>query len=234
MGAACKKDKLEDARETSVTDDDADDNVPETPADSSNLFCAFKVIHIVKIQNDTTLIPVDTIAFASFYKDKTAYEHIPVTSVSINKTLLKLSSSSPSYELYNQVGVINPATWEIKGNTIIPNFKYIDKTGMPEYPDFRTLPTSVDRTKGLEVPITGFTNNPYYVFVCIIGSNGVMNGNTVKNASSIIIKPSDLDNIASGLVRLEIRIENIHYTGRADKTFCFQNQVYYQKEITLY
>jgi hypothetical protein len=230
--AACKKDKLEDPE---LAPPIITNTVTETPVDSSNINGTLRIIHILKIENDI-LVPVDTMVSAEFFEDEPLHTYASVKSVSINGFPLNHNSMHPNdyVTIANVQNIINP-TWEVQGSGSIPDFKYSNTTGLPSYPDFKNLPSSVDRTKGLVVPISNLSNHRGYAWVCIIGSNGIMVYANPKDHSAITIKPHDLDSIASGSdVTLEVRMENNKLIGFNNKTFSFYNQVYYRKTITLY
>ncbi len=225
--AACKKDTLE-APPLPEPDD-----VVETPIDSSHISGSFKVTSTYLIENDSLLIPIDTATQVEFY-DASIGNDILINSVSVNGVPLPYDPSKLCYTTPFYINNIEVANWNLKGNSIIPDFSYINKTGMPIYKLYGSIPNMVDRTKDFVLPITGFINTDRVaVYINDHVSNGVLWSFSTKYTAVTIPVVFISQLTPSPLADIEVRFENKTYVSFNNKTFCFVNEVILCKKVLI-
>lgn len=226
MSAACRK-KAEDPAPTAYDDDLI------SILDSNRVSGILTVTDTVLIQQDSILVPIDTIVQAQFYDIGNHQEPALVNSVSVNSSPVTFYPPF-SYQSSLKGTTIIPATWTIKGSGDIPDFTYTNLKSMPEYA-YKQLPSTIDRSKDLIIPLTGFKNTKYVTI--IIDDHikyGILFGGPPGDSKSFTFEANSLSQLTPNpKATIEVRIENINYQTLGFKTFGFVNEIIMKKKIAL-
>lgn len=225
--AACQKDKLEAPVLPEASD------VVEAPIDSSHISGHFRVVSTYLIENDSVLIPNDTVTSVEF-NDAGSGPKLSVNAVSVNGVPLPYDPNRQGYTTPFYINSIEAANWNVKGNTIIPDFNYINQRGMPVYELFKFIPNTIDRKKDFIFPMTGALNTTYMsVHFNDHVALGIDYGNSI-DYTTVIIPVRELSLLTPNpLTDLEIRFQNYSYVNLGGRTFCFINEIIFRKKVKL-
>lgn len=220
MTASCKKEKKEEPAEEEVV-------VPEY------INGIFTIIDSIRIENDTVLVPVNTVATAFFMHIKSGV----VTATQVNSVTLNgipLTYLNDIYYLPNCT--VTPSTWEVKGNMAITDFKHTHKKVMPNFPNYKTLPSSINQKKDLFIPMSGFANVDFIRASIRDGnSKRIYYGGDFNSLTSITFTYSSLSGLQPGSdVLLEFRMDSSELKWLGGQKFQFINQTFLTKKVTLY
>lgn len=231
MGVACKKDKAEDAVPI--------DNGAIEILDSNKISGRLMVSDTILIQQDTILVPIDTMVKAEFYDINNSNDLTPVNAVSVNGTSVPFSPIYLGYLSSLPGNTVIPATWNVAGSSIIPDFTYTNLKGMPEYLNYKLLPSIIDCSKDFVFSLAGFKNTRYALVSIVAsspsgGGHGIVFGSPVGDSKSLTYTSKALTELLPYPDAIfDIRIENINYQTLGSRTFGFVNEIVFIKKIKL-
>lgn len=218
---ACKKEKVQDPE-------------PETPVIPTEETTNGSLTIITQKYIGSSPIPDAIFATAFFYADIHSTNYIKVDSVIVNGVGLQYQSLVKLYQSpYNVIKDITKADWEVKGNNGIPSFTYSNKTGMPVYTGYTSIPDDISSSKDYTITLTGLSNTDLYI-VSIRDGVGVQlskNQLDAKN-TSVTFTAAELATLDSDAI-IQVTVVNHHFETFGGKQFSIQNEGNYYKDITI-
>lgn len=229
LGTGCKKDKQEDP----VVNTD-----PDPTLDTLEEFNGILIyLNVYIIHKDTTLNTTDT-QVAAMFSDKTNTD-ILVNSVLLDGTDIPYDPSLGSGYFYDSFpGIHNTSSlhWVVNGNNGVPNVDYIHTRGLPTF-NWRTFaPDEIDIKKDLNLILTGLKNTDYTeIALSDYSGHSISKDFDGMSNPSISFSPSELATlqITPGKPwNLQCTIANITFQTIGGKTFSFENEEFYFKDVT--
>lgn len=170
-----------------------------TPANVNGAFVGIKMRYAYT--NSQIPIPVEIeseIAVGAVYQGTSNSNLIDAGAITMNShTLEKQSNNSYLKSAFigqtpSTLGLDNGANWNIGGNGSVSGFSYNHTGSFPSYTG--TLPTSVTRSSGLTLSMSGLSNaDSVYVFIAA-GNQTVFKG-FGGNVNSVTLTAADLQNL---------------------------------------
>jgi hypothetical protein len=148
------------------------------------------------------------------------------------KTLTKQSNNSYVYQnLTDPLSFSGNFAWTGSGSSSVPSFSYTDDRPMPTYSDYSSLPSSVTRSAGLTINLSGSISGADSIYVVLIssGSNYLIK-KLGGSAAQCVLSASDLSVLnATTTGIIEVCPWNYKTEDFSSKKFYFVNEAAYTK-----
>jgi hypothetical protein len=151
------------------------------------------------------------------------------------KNLTKLTNNSYVYNDITNPVTYDNVTWNVAGSSSIPAINYTEDKLMPTFSDYSNLPSSVSKSAGITVNLSGTVSNADSVYVVLISTtNSKMSlKRAVSSASSCSFTAEDLSLLGTGAGYLEVCPWNYKIEDISSKSFYFIMEAAYVKTITI-
>lgn len=220
MGS-CKKDKTTDPE-------------PETPVTPTEETLSGSLTVMSMKYIGSVSIPDMISATAFFYENPTSTNYIKVDCVIVNNVGLTYQSLSKIYQSQtNALTNVTQANWEVKGNNGIPSFTYQNKTGMPVYSGYGSIPNTISSAKDYNLTLTGLSNTDFYIVTLRDGIGGKITKTQLDPKVTVVtFTAAELAGLDADAV-IQVTPMNNHMESAGGKTFSIQNQMNYYKDVTI-
>jgi hypothetical protein len=153
--------------------------------------------------------------------------------VTINgKALTKQSNNSYVYQsLTDPLSFSGAISWNVSGSSSVPAISYSNDRPVPTYSDYTSLPSTVTRSAGFTVSLSGKVSGADSIYVVLIGSgSSVIIKHVGGAASGCVFSASDLSGMnATSTGIIEVCPWNYKSEDFSSKKFYFVNEAAYVK-----
>lgn len=148
------------------------------------------------------------------------------------KALAKQSNNSYVYQNVTDPLVFSGNfAWNVSGSSSVPAISYTDDRPMPAYSDYSSLPSSVTRSAGLTLNLSGTISGADSVYVVLISSgSNVLIRKLGGSATQCVFSPSELSVLGATTTGIiEVCPWNYKTEDISSKKFYFVNEAAYTK-----
>jgi len=179
------------------------------------------------------LVPITmNSAVAAFYASSGSTTLTDGGTVTLNgKTLAKQSNNSYVYMNYTDPLVFSGNfAWTVTGSSSVPAISYTDDKPMPSYSDYSSLPSTVTRSAGLTIDLSGKISGADSVYVVLISSSGHIIKHLGGNPGQCVFTAAELGTLAASTTGIiEVCPWNYKSEDFSSKKFYFVNEGAYVK-----
>lgn len=219
----CTKDEDDTPDENTTTNEFSFD-------DSFGVFVAVKSVSTQTVGGFTIPIEVNT-ATAAFMESAGSSALVDGGAVTLNsKNLKKVQNNAYIYDdLLNPLD-FSTVTWTAAGNGNVPAVNKTVSRGFPSFSGAESLPSSVSKTSGLSISLSGKVSNADSVIVVIASNNKSTYKIVGGNAASVSFTSTELSGVeASSAGLVSVSPYNISSETISNKKYYFINETVYSK-----
>lgn len=226
---------------TSCTKED-DGNTPNTKStttptfvDGTGALVALKTVTYVSASG--FVIPTEVNTGVAVFSDTPGSQVLAdAGTVTLNgASLKKYDNNSYIYENLLSPIALDGIQWEVSGKGSIPAISKKVTRGMPDYSGYDNLPTTITKTSGLTVSLSGKVSNADSVYVVLMDMNSkYLLKRAAGNSASVTISAGELDGFKNGMAYLQVVPWNYTTETISGKKLYFVNETVYSKtDVTI-